>query len=153
MTSFFFCRTDVQQCAELIKIIDIYGKVSGQQLNQGKSSIMFGSKVPQEMKDALKQTLGIHKKGGMGMYLGLWEKICGSKRQVFAFLRDRLNEGINSWSVKFLSKGGKEVLLKSVAQVLPTYVMSCFFYPKKSLKGYKERLRNPGGVQKQIIEV
>lgn len=67
----FFCRTDVQQCAELIKIIDIYGKVSGQQLNQGKSSIMFGSKVPQEMKDALKQTLGIHKKGGMGMYLGL----------------------------------------------------------------------------------
>ena len=68
------------------------------------------------------------------MYLGLQEKICGSKRQVFAFVRDRLNERINSWSAKFLSKGGKEVLLKSVAQALPTYVMSCFILPKDIIK-------------------
>lgn len=64
------------------------------------------------------------------MYLGLPEKICGSKRQVFAFIRDRLNRRINSWSARLLSKGGKEVLLKSVAQALPTYVMSCFLLPK-----------------------
>lgn len=66
----------------------------------------------------------------MGMYLGLPEKICGSKRQIFAFIRDRLNDRVNSWSAKLLSKGGKEVLLKSVAQALPTYVMSCFLLPK-----------------------
>lgn len=59
------------------------------------------------MKGDLKQTLGIHKEGGMGMYLGLREKICSSERQVFAFFQDRLNEGINSWSAKFLYKGGK----------------------------------------------
>lgn len=90
--SIFFCRADVQQCAELIKIIDTYEKASGQQLNQGKSTILFGSKVPHDLKGDLKQTLGIHKEGCMGMYFGLPEKICGSKRQVFAFVRDRLNE-------------------------------------------------------------
>lgn len=112
-------------------IITVYGKASGQQLNPGKSSILCGSKVDHEIKRVLKQTLGIQKEGGMRMYLGLPEKIWGSKRQVFAFNRKRLNDRINSWSARLLSKGGKEVLLKSVAQALPTYVMSCFLLPKE----------------------
>ncbi|KAL9833365.1 hypothetical protein AtNW77_Chr3g0220721 [Arabidopsis thaliana] len=66
----------------------------------------------------------------MGSYLGLPEKIHGSKVQVFSFVRDRLQKRLNTWSAKFLSKGGKEVLIKSVAQALPTYVMSCFLLPK-----------------------
>ncbi|XP_056864269.1 uncharacterized protein LOC130511351 [Raphanus sativus] len=106
--SLFFCKADVQQAAELIRIINLYGRASGQLLNPAKSSISFGYKVGQEVKIAMKQTLGITKEGGMGMYLGLPEKICGSKRQVFAFIRDRLNDRINSWSAKLLSKGGKE---------------------------------------------
>ena len=128
--SLFFCKADVQQGAELIRIINLYGRASGQLLNLSKSSILFGNRVGQEVKIAMKQILGINKEGRMGMYLGLPEKICGSKRQVFAFIRHRLSDRINSWSAKLLSKGGKEVLLKSVAQALPTYVMSCFLLPK-----------------------
>ena len=48
--SLFFCKADVQKCAELMKIINNYGLVSGQQLNTSKSSILFGSKVPAEVK-------------------------------------------------------------------------------------------------------
>ena len=128
--SLFFCKADVQQGAELIRIINLYGRALGQLLNPSKSSILFGNKVGQEVKITMKQILGINREGGMGMYLGLPEKICGSKRQVFAFIRERLNDRINSWSAKLLSKEGKEVLLKSVAQALPTYVMSCFLLPK-----------------------
>ena len=87
--------------------------------------------LPPTKRD-LKRTLGIQREGGMGMYLGLPEKICGSIRQVFAFIRDRLNDRINSWSARLLSKGGKEVLLKLVAQALPTYVMTCSPYQKRS---------------------
>lgn len=68
------------------------------------------------------------------MYLGLPEKICGSKKQAFAYIHDRLSSRINSWSAKLLSKGGKEVLLKSVAQALPTYIMSCFLLPQNIIK-------------------
>ena len=108
--SLFFVKADVQQGAELIRIIYLYGRASGQLLNPAKSSILFGNKVGHEVKVAMKQILGINKEGGMGMYLGLPEKICGSNRQAFAFIRDWLNDRINSWSAKLLSKGSKEVL-------------------------------------------
>ncbi|CAA7027574.1 unnamed protein product [Microthlaspi erraticum] len=66
--SLFFCRADVLQCAELIKILKCYGLASGQQLNTAKSSVFFGSKVPNEQRIAIKNTLGISKEGGMGTY-------------------------------------------------------------------------------------
>lgn len=87
-----------------------------------------------EVRNTLKHTLGINQEGGMGMYLGLPEKICGSKKQAFAFIQDRLSKRINLWSSKFLSKGGKEVLIKSVAQALRTYIMSCFLLPQDIVK-------------------
>lgn len=117
-----------------MKIINDYGKASGQQLNISKSSILFGNKVPAEIKTSIKQALGISNEGGMGTYLGLPEKICGSKKQAFAYIQDRLNTRVTSWSAKLLSKGGKEVLLKLVAQALPTYIMSCFLLPQDIIK-------------------
>lgn len=128
--SLFFCKAEIQECAELLKIINSYGLASGQQLNREKSGILFGNRVVAEKKMDLKRAIGISKEGGMGMYLGLPETICGSKQQVFSFVQDRLNARINSRSAKFISKGGKEVLIKSIAQALPTYVMSCFLLPQ-----------------------
>ncbi|KAG7583942.1 Ribonuclease H domain [Arabidopsis suecica] len=66
----------------------------------------------------------------MGKYLGLPESLGGSKTKIFSFVRERLNDRINGWSAKVLLKGGKEVMIKSVAAALPTYVMSCFRLPK-----------------------
>lgn len=82
----FFCKAEPQQCREVMKIIEDYGQASGQQLNVSKSSIFFGSKVHAETKTEIKDALDISREGGMGVYLGLPEKICGSKRQVFAFI-------------------------------------------------------------------
>lgn len=68
------------------------------------------------------------------MYLGLPENLSGSKNQIFSYVQERLQSRINFWSSKLLSKGGKEVQIKAVAQALPTYVMSCFLLPKGILK-------------------
>jgi len=91
---------------------------------------MFGNEVSPSIRQEIKTRMGISQEGGMETYLGLPEKIHGSKAQVFAFARDRLQTRVNTWTSKFLSKGGKEVLIKSQAQALPTYVMSCFLLPK-----------------------
>ena len=151
--SLFFCKADIPQCAELLRIINTYGLASGQQLNREKSAVFFWRGIAPELKTALKQAIGINKEGGMGMYLGLPEKICGSKQEVFSFVQDRLNNRINSWSAKFLSKGGKEILIKSVAQALPTYVMSCFLLPQTIINKLREQLQNSGGVPRTTIGV
>ena len=36
---------------------------------------------------------------------------------------------LQSWEGKLLSQAGKEVLIKSVIQALPTYTMGCFKIP------------------------
>ncbi|KAG7599040.1 Reverse transcriptase domain [Arabidopsis suecica] len=128
--SLFFCKADPTQGREIIEILRTYGEASGQQLNSAKSSVMFGHDVDNTARNTIKASIGIHRDGGMGSYLGLPEQIHGSKVQVFSFVRDRLQKRLNTWSAKFLSKGGKEVLIKSVAQALPTYIMSCFLLPK-----------------------
>ena len=109
-----------------MEILKHYETVSGQQINFTKSSIQFGHKVDDSLKAEIKATLGITNLGGMGSYLGLPESLGGSKTKIFSFVRDRLQNRINGWSAKFLSKGGKEVMIKLVATALPTYVMSCF---------------------------
>ncbi|XP_018463519.1 uncharacterized protein LOC108834691 [Raphanus sativus] len=128
--SLFFCKAEVSQCKEILGILDTYGKASGQQLNAAKSSIIFGNKIDHSVKQNLKGVMGITTEGGMGKYLGLPEQMCGSKMKVFSYVQDRLNGCVNSWSARLLSKGGKEVQIKSVAQAVPTYSMSCYLLPQ-----------------------
>lgn len=64
------------------------------------------------------------------MYLGMPEKIHGSKTHVFSFFQERMNGRINNWFRRLLSRGGKEVQIKSVAQATPSYVMSCYLVPQ-----------------------
>lgn len=63
----------------------------------------------------------------MGSYLGILESLGGSKTKKFNYISERLHDRVSGWSVKFLSKGGKKILINSVA--LPTYIMSCFKLP------------------------
>lgn len=51
------------------------------------------------------------------------------KKTIFGYLRECIWKKINSWSVKCLSKAGREVLVKAVAQAIPTYAMSVYLLP------------------------
>lgn len=74
--------------------------------------------------------LGVRNDPSQGNYLGLPSLIGRSKKMVFSFLKDRVGKRIQNWSSKLLSKAGKAVLIRSVAQAIPSYCMSCFLIPK-----------------------
>ena len=47
----------------------------------------------------------------------------------FRELQERLTKRVMGWKEKNISKAGREVLIKMVAQAIPTYSMSTFKIP------------------------
>ena len=67
---------------------------------------------------------------GVGFYLGFPILVGGSKKALFGYIKNRFAKKISGWKEKLLLSAGKEVLLKSVLQALPTYAMSLFLLPQ-----------------------
>lgn len=65
--------------------------------------------------------LGITTEGGTG---GLPEDFGRKKRDVFAAIIDKVRQRSQSWTSRFLSQAGKQVLLKTILSSMPTYSMS-----------------------------
>ena len=72
------------------------------------------------------QQLGVQKETRNERYLGLPVYVGQSRASVFAYLKDRIWARIQGWIEKLLSKVGKEILIKAIAQAIPTFAMSCF---------------------------
>ena len=132
--SLFFCKPNRQECEVNLQILKDYERTSGQQINFLKSSLQFRHKVPDSVQLEVQQVLGIATIGGMGTYLGISESLGGSKTQVFGFLNEKVNNKVNNRTLRFITKGGKEVLIKAIASPMPTHVMSCFSLPKTLTK-------------------
>jgi hypothetical protein len=63
-------------------------------------------------------------------YLGLLTTLGRSTKEAFEYMPTRLRSLMGAWSGRESSCAGREVLLKSVAQAIPTYPMSCFLILK-----------------------
>ena len=82
-------------------------------------------------RDWIKGTLGVKEVDRFESYLGLPTLVGRSKYQTFSFLKDRVWKKLQGWKGKLLSKAGKEVLIKAIAQSVPTYTMGVFQLPVK----------------------
>ena len=87
---------------------------------------MFSKGTANAAKRKFKSALDIKDEAYSQRYLGLPVYLGRSKSKAFGYLKERIWKLIQGWEEKFLSRAGKEILVKAVAQAIPIYAMSCF---------------------------
>jgi hypothetical protein len=124
-----------------MNILKIYEQASGQEINLTKSEVFFSRNLSIAAQEDLSRIMGVRHVLGTGNYLGLPSMIGRKKKDVFAYIKDRIWKRINSWRGRALSRAGKEVMIKSVLQAIPSYIMSVYLLPDSTIKDI-ERMMN-----------
>ena len=130
-----------RRIAECLKgILTKYCDSSGQKISEGKSSIYFSRNTNVEEKAKVCDILNMMIESISDKYLGLPALVGVDRTDCFRHLVDRVRARISGWKEKLLSSGGKEILIKSVAQAIPVYAMMVFRLPNKICKGMTDAI-------------
>jgi hypothetical protein len=127
--SLLFCQASMANCEAVSSILHQYEMASGQQLNRAKTSIFFTKNTSLEMRHYIQGVFQVPEIKNHETYLGLPSFVGRSKTASFSEVQNRVWRRMHGWKEKFLSMGGREVLIKAVAQAIPSYTMSCFRLP------------------------
>jgi ribonuclease HI len=123
-----------------MEVLKTYEDATGQEINLSKSEVFFSRNISKAAQEDLSRLMGVRHVLGTGTYLGLPSLVGRSKKNTFAYIKDRIWKKINSWRCRPLSKAGKEVMVKSVLQAIPTYVMSIYLLPETLIKEIERML-------------
>lgn len=126
---FLFFRANEPESLRMKWVLDVYSKASGQQINFDKSMICFSANVQPAVRNYLVTMLGVREGDTSGKYLGLPSLIGRKKKEILGFLKGKILNKVRSWNARFLSRAGREVLLKNVVQAMPSYAMMVFLLP------------------------
>ncbi|KAL4610617.1 hypothetical protein ACB092_08G063900 [Castanea dentata] len=129
--SLLFCRATQNEVVTTAEILQTYANASGQSINLEKSSVYFSSNTLGRQKMEMMRILGVKEVFHFETYLRLPTLIGRAKYHTFSNLKDRVWKKLQGWMGMLLSKAGKEVLIKAMAQSIPTYTMSVFQLPLK----------------------
>jgi hypothetical protein len=122
-----FFKANSDQATRVKGVIDKYATATGQLINESKCSILFSIGCGELIQDAVRGILNVQKEEFEDKYLGLPTPDGRMSRGKFEPLQAKLVKQLMMWGD--LSQGGKEILIKVVAQALPTYIMGVFKLP------------------------
>jgi hypothetical protein len=125
--SLLFFKANRESADQVMDILHEYCQASWQKVNMAKSSIHFSKGCGEAIRDEIKQILDVHNEALSEKYLGMPIDVGNSSNGAFNYLKDRVWKKVQGWLKLCLSSGGKEVLIKAVAQAVPTYsLMDCY---------------------------
>ena len=113
----------------MLKILGEYESWSGQKINKDKTAIFFSKSTTDEAKSSIKNLFQVQEVKSYEKYLGLPSFVGRGKKASFNYIKERFWRKLQGWEGKLLSQAGREVLVKSVIQAIPTYAMGCFKLP------------------------
>lgn len=126
-----FGKATVENMYQLVEVLNIYTKATGQRINLAKSGVIGGKFMDNRLKISLAETMHMQLWENPGKYLGLPTDWGRSKNSVLMWIKERIEAKIAAWKECLLNQAGKEVLIKAVIQAIPTFAMSMVRFPKK----------------------
>ena len=122
-----FFEAEQSQTMHVRSILNAYTAATGQLLNPAKCSILFGESCPIIRQHEVRAMLQVDTIKFEERYLGLPTIDGRVTKDKFQNLHVKLAKRMLLWGCP--SQDGKEVLIKSIAQSIPTYIMSIFKLP------------------------
>ncbi|KAL9661671.1 hypothetical protein QQ045_026497 [Rhodiola kirilowii] len=139
--SIFFIKADPGEAGQLKSILNQYERASGQLINFEKSEISFSKNTPADIRMEVCDVLRVSQVRNHSKYLGIPLVVGQRKIEIFRDIVDKIWRKVKDWKHKFLSAGGREVLVKAVIQAIPTYMMSVYSFPRKIISEIYKLIR------------
>jgi len=137
-----FSKASQRGADQLRNILELYHRGSGQLVNYDKSAVFYSKNCHEELKHAVSSALHIQNEALAEKYLGLPTAAGRSLKDAFEYMPTRIKGLVGCWSGRQASCADREVLLKSKAQAVVTYPMSCFLLPVSTCKKMKTTIAN-----------
>jgi len=120
-----FFKAKREQAEKIMRILQVFQQGTGQLLSPAKCSILVRESLDPATQAQIRQTLQVERVEFDSKY-GLPTPDGRQKKDRFQSVKEKISKRMSTWSEKFLSSGAKDVLIKSIAQAIPTYMMSVF---------------------------
>ena len=127
--SLLFCKAREEECQSLLKVFVKYERASGQKINHTKTTIFFSKSTNANTQITIQNLLGVNAIRHYKKYLGLPSLMGRNEKERFTYIKQQVWKRIQRWKGKLVNQVGREILIKAVAQSLPTYTMACFKLP------------------------
>ena len=122
-------RADLDTLISFKLILRSFAAISGLQVNYTKSSF-----VPMNISLVdlpwIQAVMGCQQTSFPVTYLGMPLTLKRPNKQLFVPLAERVEQRLQGWQSKMLSRGGRRELVHSVLSTIPIYHMICFKLPK-----------------------
>ena len=124
-----FCRASLLDLQVIQNILSLYEKALGQKLYWEKTIIFFSKAVSEDTKTQISNYLEVPEAKAYEKYIGLPTVVGRKKKESLNYIKERVWSKLQGWKEKLLSQAGREILLKAVVQVIPTFAINCFKPP------------------------
>jgi len=101
----------------------------GRKLTRKKQLFFFNKATLLATKNIIMSLLGMQEIKFYEKYLELPSLVGRDKRASFNYIKERVWRKLQGWRGKLLSRVGREVLIKSIIQAIPTFAMGYFKLP------------------------
>ena len=115
--SLIFIKANEESAVRLNEILQIYSVATGQSVNRSKSSIFFSPNTPADVRQVLKQLLGVQVEAFSEHYFGLPTAVGKIDSGTFEYIGDRARGSMQGWAERLFACARRETLLDTGTQV------------------------------------